>query len=74
MPRAPQSLVGMSLEWTGVHHSGSGDFADLSTHTVSGETADRCYVTADGRLVGEARYVFRRPVRWNDRRIASRSA
>ncbi len=60
MPRAPQSLVGLSLEWTGVHHSGSGDFADLSTHTVSYETEDRCYVTAGGKLVGEARYVYRR--------------
>jgi len=60
MPRAPQLLVGMSLEWTGVHHSGSGDFTDLSTHTVTYETEDQCYVTAGGKLVGEARYVYRR--------------
>ena len=60
MPNAPEILVGMSLEWTGVHHSGHGDFADLSTHTVSYETETTCYVTAGGNLVGEALYTYKR--------------
>ena len=60
MATAPDTLVGTSLEWTGVHHSGTGDFADLSTHTVSYETETTCYVTAAGKLVGEARYTYRR--------------
>jgi hypothetical protein len=57
---APASLVGKSLQWTGVHHSETGDFGDLSTHTVTYETADTCYVTANGQLVGEATYTYRR--------------
>ncbi|WOO43292.1 hypothetical protein [Rubellicoccus peritrichatus] len=60
MKIAPDSLVGKSIEWTGVHHSGDGDFTDLSTHTVSYETENTCYVTADGKLVGEAKYVYRK--------------
>lgn len=60
MPEAPGSLVGKSIEWTGVHHSAQGDFTDISTHTVTYETADHCYVTAGGKLVGEARYTYRR--------------
>jgi len=39
MRKAPASLVGYSLEWTGVHHSAGGDFEELSTHTVTYETA-----------------------------------
>ncbi|WP_205511852.1 hypothetical protein [Ruegeria sp. AD91A] len=60
MPNAPHTLVGTSLKWTGVHHSGHGDFEDLSTHTVSYETENTCYVTANGMLVGEADYTYRR--------------
>ena len=60
MAPAPDSLVGMSIEWTGVHHSGCGDFSDLSTHTVSYETETACYVTANGQLVGEASYTYKR--------------
>jgi len=60
MPRPPESLVGKSIEWTGVHHSEQGDFAETSTHVVTYETADRCYVTAAGKLVGEAHYTYRR--------------
>jgi len=60
MSAAPESLVGKSIEWVGVHHSGDGDFSDLSTHTVTYETDGHCYVTAGGNLVGEASYVYRR--------------
>ena len=60
MPSAPDSLIGLSIEWTGVHHSGHGDFTDLSTHTVSYETATNCYVTANGGLVGEASYIYKK--------------
>ncbi|MEP2027518.1 MAG: hypothetical protein ABJI96_02275 [Paracoccaceae bacterium] len=60
MPIAPKSLVGMSIEWTGIHHSGHGDFADLSTHTVSYETETHCYVTANGKLAGEASYIYKK--------------
>ncbi len=60
MANAFQTLVGKSLEWTGVHHSRQGDFTDISTHTVSYETAHTCYVTAGGALVGEARYTYRK--------------
>jgi hypothetical protein len=60
MAVTPDSLAGMSLEWTGVHHSGQGDFSNLSTHTVSYETETTCYVTADGELVGEATYTYRK--------------
>ena len=52
--------MGTSFEWTGVHHSGDGDFADLSTHVVTYETADRCYVTANGQLAGDSGYSYRR--------------
>ncbi len=60
MPNAPDSLVGRSLEWTGVHYSENGDFTDISTHTVSYETANACYVTSGGKLVGEARYTYKK--------------
>ena len=60
MKTAPDTLIGMSIEWTGVHHSGSGDFTNLSTHTVSYVTASDCYVTANGGLVGEASYVYKK--------------
>jgi hypothetical protein len=60
MAIAPESLVGTSLEWTGVHHSESGDFGDLSKHTVSYETTNECYVTAAGALVGEASYTYKK--------------
>jgi hypothetical protein len=60
MAIAPDSLVGMSIEWTGVHHSEQGDFTDISTHTVSYETASTCYVTSGGKLVGEARYTYKK--------------
>ena len=60
MMTAFESLAGRSLEWTGRHHSVDGDFKDLSTHTVTYVTADECYVTADGRLVGEAGYCYKR--------------
>ncbi|MEJ8571137.1 hypothetical protein [Microbaculum marinum] len=60
MATAPESLVGKSIEWTGVHHSGHGDFTDISTHTVTYETGTHCYITAGGRLVGESDYVYTR--------------
>jgi hypothetical protein len=60
MTKAPESLAGKSIEWTGVHHSEHGDFADISTHVVTYETEHSCYVTAGGRLVGEARYLYRK--------------
>jgi len=60
MNTAFESLEGRSLEWTGVHHSEGGDFEDISTHVVTYETADQCYVTAGGQLVGEARYCYKR--------------
>lgn len=60
MPHAPETLTGLALEWIGRHHSAQGDFHDLSTHTVCYETDTTCYVVADGRLVGEARYSYRR--------------
>ena len=58
MARAWDSLVGKSLEWKGVHHSTQGDFTEISTHVVSYETEDSCYVTANGKLVGSARYSY----------------
>ena len=58
MTKAPDTLVGKSIEWTGVHHSEHGDFTDISTHVVTYETEDTCYVTAGGKLVGEARYTY----------------
>lgn len=55
------SLVGKSIEWRGVHHTPGADFADLSTHTVTYETADHCYVTGGGgELVTEASYTYRK--------------
>jgi hypothetical protein len=60
MANAPETLVGRSIEWTGVHHSEHGDFTDISTHTVTYETEDACYVTAGGKRVGEARYTYKR--------------
>jgi len=60
------TLVGKSIEWTGVHHSEHGDFKDISTHIVSYETENACYVTAGGKLVGEASYTYKKP----DKRMA----
>jgi hypothetical protein len=60
MTVAYDTLTGRSIEWTGVHHSGRGDFTDISTHTVSYETEATCYVTAGGKLVGEARYTYKK--------------
>ncbi len=60
MAIAYDTLVGKSIEWTGVHHSEHGDFNDLSTHVVSYEKENHCYVTADGKLVGEASYTYKR--------------
>lgn len=60
MKRAPETLAGRSIEWAGVHHSEQGDFADISTHVVTYETEDNCYVTASGKLVGEAHYLYRK--------------
>ena len=60
MQQAPETLVGKSIEWTGAHHSQRGDFTDLSTHVVTYETVDHCYVTAGDQLVGEASYTYRR--------------
>ena len=51
---APEKLTGLSLQWSGHHHSLQGDFRDLSTHTVTYETDQTCYVTAGPKLVGEA--------------------
>jgi hypothetical protein len=56
MPKSPESLVGLSLEWTGVHHSPGGDFGELSTHTLTYETETTAYATASGKLVGESTY------------------
>ena len=60
MATAYDTLAGKSLEWTGTHHSEHGDFTDISTHTVSYETETTCYVTAGGKLVGEANYTYRK--------------
>ncbi|MGI9319071.1 MAG: hypothetical protein ACR2QW_17220 [bacterium] len=57
---APEKVTGMSLEWTGRHHSLGGDFEDLSTHTITYVTDETCFATADGKLVGEASYVYQR--------------
>ncbi|WP_377194382.1 hypothetical protein [Ruegeria meonggei] len=58
--KAPEKITGMSLKWTGRHHSVSGDFVELSTHTLTYVTDDTCFATSDGQLVGEASYVYRR--------------
>jgi len=60
MSIAPNSLVGKSLEWKGVHHSEQGDFSDISIHTVSYETDNSCFVTSGGKFVGEARYTYKK--------------
>jgi len=60
MAMAPDTLVGKSIEWTGIHHSVEGDFLDITTHIVSYETTNSCYVTADGKIVGEARYTYKK--------------
>jgi hypothetical protein len=60
MTTAPDSLKGKSIEWTGVHHSAEGDFTEISTHVVSYETPDRCFVTASGSFMGEADYVYKK--------------
>jgi hypothetical protein len=60
MTIAPETLVGRSIEWTGIHHSEHGDFSEISTHIVTYETAEHCYVTAGGNLVGEAHYTYRK--------------
>ena len=60
MTTAWDTLVGRSIEWTGVHHSVHGDFTDISTHTVTYETEHTCYVTAYGKLAGESSYVYKK--------------
>ncbi len=60
MAKAPETLVGKSIEWTGVHHSEHGDFTELTTHVVTYDTATTCRVSAGGRSMGEARYVYRK--------------
>jgi hypothetical protein len=60
MTKAYHTLAGKSIEWTGVHYSEHGDFKDITTHFVSYETENTCYVTAGGKLVGEAGYIYKR--------------
>jgi len=60
MAIACDTLIAKSIEWTGIHHSQHGDFKDISTHTVTYETAETCYVTAGAKLVGEASYIYRK--------------
>jgi len=60
MATAWDSPVGKSVEWTGVHHSQQGDFHELSSHVVTYETEHSCYVTANGKLVGEATYTYKK--------------
>jgi hypothetical protein len=60
MAKAPDTLVGKSIEWTGVHHSEHSDFTDLSTSLVTYETEETCCVTADRKLTGEARYTYKK--------------
>ncbi len=60
MKIAFDTLVGKSIEWTGVHFSEHGDFKDLSTHIVSYETENTCYVTAGGKMLGEASYTYKK--------------
>ncbi len=57
---AYKTLAGRSIEWAGVYRSEHGDFKDLASHTVSYETEDRCFVTADGKWAGEAHYSYRK--------------
>lgn len=42
MANAWDTLVGKSIEWTGVHHSEDGGFTDISSHIVSYETENTC--------------------------------
>ena len=58
MACAPTSLVGKSIEWTGVHHSSTGDFTEISTHTVTYVSEYRCYVAANGKQVRDAHYAY----------------
>jgi hypothetical protein len=60
MKKAYKTLAGKSIKWTGVHHSEQGDFEDITTHVVSYETENTCYVTAGGKLVGEASYTYKK--------------
>lgn len=60
MTKAFYTLAGKSIEWTGVHYSERGDFKDITTHVVSYETESTCYVTAEGELVGEASYTYKK--------------
>lgn len=60
MGKAPESLAGLSLEWTGRHHSVTGDFPDLSTHTLSYDTDSTCRAWAGGQIVGHADYCYQR--------------
>lgn len=60
MPDAPTTLTGMSLKWTGRHHSLNGDFHDLRTHTVHYLTDSTCRVTASDKVVGIAGYEYQR--------------
>ena len=60
MKVAYNTLAGKSIEWSGVHHSEHGDFKEISTHIVSYETENTCYVTSGGKLVGEARYIYKK--------------
>lgn len=57
---APTTLAGLALEWTGRHHSETGDFQDLSTHTICYESENTCYALAGGKVVGEAKYTYQR--------------
>jgi hypothetical protein len=59
MATAPNTLVGKSIEWTGSPLR-AWYFTDLSTHVVTYETEETCYVTADGKLAGEARYTYKK--------------
>ena len=60
MANAWDSLVGKSIEWSGVHHSEKGDFTDISSHVVTYETENRCYVTAGGKFAGESSYMYKK--------------
>ena len=60
MKKAYDTLVGKSIEWTGRHYSEHGDFEDIGTHVVCYETESTCYVTAGGKLVGEASYTYKK--------------
>ena len=55
-----ETLIGKAIEWKGRHHSPQGDFGNISTHTVCYETENSCYVIAQGKLAGEARYQYKK--------------